>query len=117
MERDNVERLKAIKKLNDLHNLIDEIEIFWNNPFFDEKKARKIIQEVNRKHYENVVLYNLTTNKPKANFSNSRSGVSIDAATSSQLQEDLLWKHFYLNAKLLGKGVEEIIKEWKYKSR
>ena len=116
MERDNAERLKVINELNDLRNLIDEIETFWNNPF-DEKKAREIILKVNRNHFENVFLYNLVADKPKANSSNTGSGVSIDAATPSQLQEDLQWKHFYLNAKLLGKGVEEIIKEWKGKRR
>ena len=112
MERDNDERLKALKELKDICDLIDEIEAFWNAPFFDAERAREIIQKVNRKHFENVSLYNLATNQPRTSSSNAGSGVSIGAATQSQLQEDLRWKHFYLNAKLCGKAAEEIIKEW-----
>lgn len=117
MERDNNERLKTLKELKDIRDLIDEIEAFWNAPFFDAGRAREIIQKVNRNHFENVSLYNLATNQPRTNSSNAGSGVSIDSATQSQLQEDLQWKHFYLKAKLLGKGVEEIIVEWKHMSR
>lgn len=113
MERDNNERLKAFKELNDIRDLIDEIETFWNTPFFDSEKAREIIQKVNRNHFENVILYNLATNQPRTSSSNAGRGVSIDAATQSQLQEDLQWKHFYLNAKMCGKAAEEIIKEWR----
>lgn len=117
MERDNNEGLKALKELKDIRDLIDEIEAFWNAPFFDAERAREIIQKVNRNHFENVSLYNLATSQPRTSSSNAGSGVSIDAATQSQLQEDLQWKHYYLNAKLLGKGVENIIVEWKHKSR
>lgn len=113
MGRDTAERLNATRELNDIRNLIDEIERFGNAPLFDEKRAREIIQEVNRNHFENVVLYNLATYQPKENSSNIGSGVSINTATQSQLQEDLQWKHFYLKAKLFGKSVEEIIREWK----
>lgn len=113
MEKENAERLKAAKELNDIRNLIDEIERIWNAPVFDKKKAKEIIQGVNRNHFENVVLYNLSTYRPRTNSSNAGSGISIDTATQSQLQEDLQWKHFYFKAKLVGKSVEEIIREWK----
>lgn len=112
MEKDNTEGLKAAKELNDIRKLIDEIEGVWNAPMFDMNRAKVIIQEVNRNHFENVMLYNLVTYRPRTNSSNAGSGISIDIATQGQLQEDLRWKHFYLNAKLVGKSVEEIIQEW-----
>ncbi len=114
MERDNNERLKASKELKDIRDLIDEIEAFWRTLYFDEKKAREIIQKVNDKHPENVIIYNIVTYQTA---SYDASGVTVPSAPQAQLQEDLQWKQFYLNAKLLGKGAEEIIKEWKYMSR
>lgn len=81
MGRDTAERLNATRELNDIRNLIDEIERFGNAPLFDEKRAREIIQEVNRNHFENVVLYNLATYQPKENSSNIGSGVSIHRNT------------------------------------
>lgn len=117
MEKDNTERLKAAKELNDVRKLIDEIEGIWNAPIFDMNRAKVIIQEVNRNHFENVVLYNLVTYRPRTNSSNAGSGISIDTATQGQLQEDLRWKHFYLNAKLCGKAAEEIAKEWTGQNR
>lgn len=109
MERDNNERLKALKELKDIRDLIDEIEAFWRTPYFDEVRAREIIQKVNDKHRENVMLYNIVTYHTA---SYDASGVSIPSAPQGQLQEDLRWKYFYLNAKLCGKAAEEIIKEW-----
>ena len=117
MEKDNTEGLKAAKELNDIRKLIDEIEGVWNAPRFDKKRAKEIIQEVNWNHFENVLLYNLATYRPRTNSSNAGSGISIDTATQSQLQEDLRWKHFYLNAKLCGKAAEEIAKEWTGQNR
>lgn len=109
MDRDS-ERLKALNELKEIRNLIDEIEDFWSIPYFDEAKAREIIQKVNDRHRENVMIYNVVTYQTP---SYEASGVSISSAPRDQLQQDLQWKHFYLNAKLLGKGTEEIIKEWK----
>ena len=110
----NEERLKALKELSEIHDLIDEIEAFWSTSYFDEARAREIIQKVNDKHRENVMIYNIATYQTA---SYDASGVSVPSAPQAQLQQDLQWKHFYLNAKLLGKGAEEIIKEWKYMSR
>ena len=112
MERDNNERLKALKELKGIRDLIDEIEALWRAPFFDVEKAREIIQKVNDKHFENVGLYNLATYQQNGNPFNAGSGISIEGATQGQLQEDLRWKHFYLNAKLCGKAAQEIVYEW-----
>lgn len=109
MNRDNSERAKAAKDLTDIRKLIDEIDTLWEASYFDEIKARKIIKKVNDDHPENTGLYNLITYRTATTLS---SGVSIDCAATNQLQQDLEWKHFYLNAKLLGKAAEEIIKEW-----
>ena len=110
MDRDS-KRVKLANELTEIHDLIDEIEAFWNIPYFDEVKARKIIQKVNNKHRENVVIYNIATYQTASHYA---SGVSIPSAPQTQLQQDLQWKHFYLNAKICGKAAEEIIKEWQY---
>ena len=112
MERDNDERLKALKELKDIRDLIDEIESLWRTPYFDEVRAREIIQKVNDKHCENVMLYNIATYHTA---SYDASGVPILSAPQEPLQEDLRWKHFYLNAKLCGKAAQEIVNEWTIK--
>ena len=109
MDRDT-ERLKALDELKEIHDLISEIEAFWNAPYFDEAKAREIIQKVNDKHRENIKLYNIATYH-RASY--NASGVFVPSALQAQLQQDLQWKHFYLNAKMCGKAAEVIVKEWK----
>lgn len=108
------ERVRKLKELKDIRDLIDEIEMFWKAPYFDENTARRIINHVNIKHGENITIYNMITYSATAS---KRSGVSVEYAQQAQLQQDLQWKHFYLNAKLCGKAVEEIMDEWKSKKK
>lgn len=103
------ERVRKFQELKGIQDLIDEIERFWKVSFFDENTARRIIKKVNEDHFENVILYNMMTYRTA---SDEGSGVPIDSAPQAHLQQDLQWKHFYLNAKLRGKAAEEITKEW-----
>lgn len=109
MGRNDSERLKTAKELKDIREKINKIETFWQAPFFDEEGAKSIIIDINEKYPENRDLYNAIT-YPLSRSAGS--GVCVDDALPYQLQQDLQWKHFYLNAKLLGKGAEEIVKEW-----
>ena len=43
---------------------------------------------------------------------NIPSGISIQQASKENLYQDLQWKEFYLEAKILGKSVDEMRKEW-----
>ena len=43
---------------------------------------------------------------------NTPSGVSIQQASKENLYQDLQWKEFYLEAKILGKSVDEMQKDW-----
>ena len=106
------ERVRKLKELKDIRDLIDEIEMFWKAPYFDENTARRIIEKVNDEHRENIAVYKMITYSP---MTSERSSVPVEYAHWTQLQQDLQWKHFYLNAKLQGKGVEEIIDELKNK--
>lgn len=106
------EKAKTGKELKDIQDLVDEITSMLQAPFFYEWQARTLIHKVNEKHGENVAIYNLITHRTASSTRNNET-VSVDSAKPDELRQDLEWKHFYLSAKLSGKTIEEVEKEWK----
>ena len=100
---------KILCEIVKLRNTISEIEALLNAKSFDSGKARKLIDNINQEHAENVSWYNLIHSE----YRNGSQGniVTIYNATDSQLKEDLQWKHCYLTAKLKGKTFEELRNE------
>ena len=89
----------------DIQKTIEEIgRILYSIPFrADEARAK--ICEVNAKHPDNLVVHGII-------FPSSNNGTTtIAAADYARLQADLQWKQYYLQAKQLGKTVNEMIKE------
>lgn len=105
------EKEKTIKDFADIRDLLGKIEAVLQAPQFDECQARHIIGKVNENHKENIIAYKIATHQFMGNTEN-RGSVSVQDAGPDALKQDLLWKHFYLNAKLRAKTIEEIEKEW-----
>lgn len=105
------EKGRSAKDFADIHNLIREIEAVLQAPQFDVQQARHVIGKENDKHGENIAAYRIATHQLQGNMGNSGS-VSVEDAHSDELIQDLQWKHYYLNAKLRAKSIEEIEKEW-----
>lgn len=92
-------------EIADMRSTIDDIQkILQTNPF-NEDAARQKICETNAKHPDNKMIWNLL-------HANVPSGVSIQQASKENLYQDLQWKAYYLEAKILGKSVDEMRKEW-----
>lgn len=92
-------------EIADMRSTIDDIQKILQTIPFDENAARQKICEVNAKHPENTAVWNLL-------HANIPSGISIQQASKENLYQDLQWKEFYLEAKILGKSVDEMRKEW-----
>lgn len=92
-------------EIADMRSTIDDIQKILQTIPFDENAARQKICEVNARHPENTTVWNLI-------HANTPSGVSIQQASKENLYQDLQWKEFYLKAKILGKSVDEIQKDW-----
>lgn len=91
-------------EIADMRSTIDDIQKILQTIPFDEDAARQKIYEINAKHPENTAVWNLI-------HANTPSGVSIQQASKENLYQDLQWKEFYLEAKILGKSVEEMRKD------
>ena len=87
-----------------MRSTIDDVQRIMQKIPFDEDAARQKIYEINAKHPENTAVWNLI-------HANTPSGVSIQQASKENLYQDLQWKKFYLEAKILGKSVEEMRKD------
>lgn len=103
MDNDRSSLYTAIE-IADMRSTIDDIQRILQTIPFDEDAARQKIYEINAKHPENTAVWNLI-------HANTPSGVSIQQASKENLYQDLQWKEFYLEAKILGKSVDEMRKD------
>ncbi len=101
--------IKSEIDIEDMKKTIYRIQELLNEILFDEIEARRLIDEVNNKHPENLGVFNLLT---FPNTAVGRSRVTVNNASPSQLAEDLKWKKFYLEAKMKGKTIDVLSKEW-----
>lgn len=92
-------------EIADMRSTIDDIQKILQTIPFDEDTARQKIYEINAKHPDNKMIWNLF-------HANIPSGISIQQASKENLYQDLQWKEYYLKAKILGKSVDEMRKEW-----
>lgn len=91
-------------EIADMRSTIDDIQKILQTIPFDEDTARQKVYEINAKHPDNKMIWNLL-------HANVSSGVSIQQASKENLYQDLQWKEFYLEAKILGKSVDEMRKD------
>ena len=103
MDNDRSSLYTAIE-IADMRSTIDDVQRIMQKIPFDEDAARQKIYEINAKHPENTAVWNLI-------HANVPSGVSIQQASKENLYQDLQWKEFYLEAKILGKSVDEMRKD------
>ncbi len=106
----DVEKIKTVWDLADIKKTIDEVDRILNAWFFDANEARRKIYEINEKHQDNLIAYEILRNM------NNRNGtsfvpISIAEASDTGLKHDLMWKRDYLKVKAMGKTLDEIIKE------
>lgn len=92
-------------EIADMRSTIDDIQKILQTIPFDEDTARQKVYEINAKHPDNKMIWNLL-------HANVLSGVSIQQASKENLYQDLQWKAYYLEAKILRKSVDEMRKEW-----
>ena len=92
-------------EIPDMRSTIDDISKILKTIPFNEDAARQKIYEINAKHPDNKMIWNLF-------HANIPSGISIQQASKENLYQDLQWKAYYLEAKILGKSVDEMRKEW-----
>lgn len=104
MDNDRSSLYTAIE-IADMRSTIDDVQRIMKKVPFDEDAARQKIYEINAKHPDNKMIWNLF-------HANIPSGVSIQQASKENLYQDLQWKAYYLEAKILGKSVDEMRKEW-----
>lgn len=91
-------------EIADMRSTIDDIQKILQTIPFDEDVARQKVYEINAKHPDNKMIWNLL-------HANVPSGVSIQQASKENLYQDLQWKSYYLEAKILGKSVDEMRKD------
>lgn len=91
-------------EIADMRSTIDDIQRIMQKIPLDEDAARQKIYEINAKHPDNKMIWNLF-------HANTPSGVSIQQASKENLYQDLQWKAYYLEAKILGKSVDEMRKD------
>lgn len=91
-------------EIADMRSTIDDIQRIMQKIPFDEDAARQKIYEINAKHPDNKMIWNLF-------HANIPSGISIQQASKENLYQDLQWKAYYLEAKILGKSVDEMRKD------
>lgn len=101
----NLSSLYTAIEIADMRSTIDDIQRILQTIPFDEDAARQKIYEINAKHPENTAVWNLI-------HANISSGIPIQQASKENLYQDLQWKEFYLEAKIVGKSVDEMRKEW-----
>ena len=91
-------------EIADMRSTIDDIQKILQTIPFDEDTARQKVYEINAKHPDNKMIWNLF-------HANIPSGISVQQASKENLYQDLQWKEFYLEAKILGKSVDEMRKD------
>lgn len=91
-------------EIADMRSTIDDIQKILQTIPFDEDVARQKVYEINAKHPDNKMIWNLF-------HANIPSGISIQQASKENLYQDLQWKTYYLEAKILGKSVDEMRKD------
>lgn len=91
-------------EIADMRSTIDNIQKILQTIPFDEDVARQKVYEINAKHPDNKMIWNLF-------HANIPSGISIQQASKENLYQDLQWKAYYLEAKILGKSVDEMRKD------
>lgn len=91
-------------EIADMRSTIDDIQKILQTIPFDEDATRQKIYEINAKHPDNKMIWNLF-------HANIPSGISIQQASKENLYQDLQWKAYYLEAKILGKSVDEMRKD------
>ncbi len=105
-DKEAIERFEKAHFLHEQNDMIKDMEnircILSQKPVV-MSQVRAKIDTVNRKHPENVILYNLIL-PPQGNR------VSLDSASDDNLISDLIWKLDYLQAKQMGKAFEEFCK-------
>ena len=92
-------------EIADMRATIDDIQKILLTIPFEEDTARQKICDIIAKHPDNKMIWNLL-------HANVPSGISIQQASKENLYQDLQWKAYYLEAKILGKSVDEMRKEW-----
>lgn len=112
----DIETLDMLLSLADIKNTINRINHILSAYYFDSNQARNIIDEVNFKHPENIMVYAIANEWGNC----SGGGVNLSEARAKELRQDLEWKKFYLNGKVAGKVMNKIIDEyhdWQNKRR
>ena len=91
-------------EIADMRSTIGDIQKILQTIPFDEDTARQKVYEINAKHPDNKMIWNLF-------HANIPSGIPIQQASTENLHQDLQWKAYYLEAKILGKSVDEMRKD------
>lgn len=97
------EKSHFLHEHDDMIKDIDNISCILSQNPVDMFLVREKIDTVNRKHPENIIIFNLI-------FPPQGNRVSLDNAPDSNLISDLAWKLEYLQAKQKGKSFEELCK-------
>jgi hypothetical protein len=100
---DIFEKAHFLHDQNDMKKDIDSIRCVLSQNPIDMYQVRTQIDIVNRKHSENVVLFNLL-------FPPQGNRVSLASASDDNLISDLMWKLDYLQAKQKGNAFDEFCK-------
>lgn len=100
---DIFEKAHFSRNQSDMKKDIDSIRCVLSQNPIDIYQIRTQIDTVNRKHPENVILFNLI-------FPPQGNRVSLASASDDNLIFDLAWKLDYLQAKRKGKAFDEFCK-------
>ena len=95
----NLSSVYTAAEIADMRSTIDDIRKILQAIPFDEDVARQKVYEINAKHPDNKMIWNLL-------HANVPSGVSIQQASKENL-----YQAYYLEAKILGKSVDEMRKD------
>lgn len=100
---DIFEKAHFLHDQSDMKRDIDSICCVLSQNPIDMYQVRIQIDTVNRKHPENIILFNLI-------FPPQGNRVSVGSASDDNLISDLTWKLDYLQAKQKGKVFDEFCK-------
>lgn len=97
------EQPHSVKEQFDMIQDIEKIRNVLSKTPVVISQVREQIDTVNRKHPENIIIFNLI-------FPPQGNRVSLVSASDDNLISDLTWKLDYLQAKQMGKAFEEFCK-------
>lgn len=105
-----MERIHTTYEIIEMQKDIQEIDNILGQVYINMDNVLNKIIEINKKHIENIVIYNMI-------FSLNGKNCSLNEASDSNKINDLLWKRKYLEAKLMGKTFNELrrIVEYNFK--